>query len=161
MTQSFSAELRIIVGNPYVSVPASVLQELFRQAGREKGPVPIMGTINGKPYQQTLMKYSGSWRLYVNLSMLENSPKRIGETINVEVAFDRSDRTIEPHPKFVDALANNDEAANVFNSLSPSKQKEIVRYISALKSEKSVERNVERAINFLLGNGRFVGRDHP
>ena len=33
--------------------------------------------------------------------------------------------------------------------------------IANLKTEKSVERNVTRAINFLLGKERFVGRDKP
>ena len=86
---------------------------------------------------------------------------RIGEEIEVEIEFDPSDRTIEPHPKFSKALLDNKEANDVFENLSPSKQKEIVRYISNLKTEKSVEKNVTRAINFLLGKERFVGRDKP
>ena len=39
--------------------------------------------------------------------------------------------------------------------------KEIVRYIDGLKTERSIDRNVERALDFLLGKGRFVGRDRP
>ena len=57
------------------------------------------------------------------------------------------------------ALADNKKATAVFASLSPSRQKEILRYISNLKTEQSVEKNIVRAINFLLGKGRFVGRD--
>ena len=71
--------------------------------------------------------------------MLKNSPTRIGELIEVEVQFDPSDRTIKPHPKLIKALANNQAAKDVFESLSPSKQKEIVRYISNLKKEESIE----------------------
>ena len=33
--------------------------------------------------------------------------------------------------------------------------------IDGLKSDESVDRNVERALDFLLGNGRFLGRDSP
>ena len=157
----FKAELEIIVGNPFVFVPPITLNAVFQQANQNKGPIPVRGTINGKPYQQTLVKYSGEWRLYINLRMLKNSPKRIGEIIAVEIEFDPSDRTIEPHPKLIQALANNEEAKQVFDGLTPSKQKEIVRYISNLKTEKSVEKNVRRAINFLLGKERFVGRDQP
>jgi len=158
---NFDAELDIIVGNPFVSVPPRVLDDLFRQAGRMKGPIPVLGSINGRAYQQTLVKYSGAWRLYVNMQMLEDSPRRVGEVVEVEVAFDPSDRTIESHPKLLAALAENEEASAVFESLAPSRQKEIVRYIANLKSEASVDRNVRRAINFLLGDGRFVGRDKP
>lgn len=157
----FKAELEIIVGNPFVHLPADVLDKIFVQANKNKGAIPVRGTVNGKPYQQTLLKYSAHWRLYINMKMLKNSPRRIGENIEIEIEFDPSDRTIEPPPNWLAALADNHEAKGVFENLSPSKQKEIVRYLSNLKTKESVERNVERAINFLLGNGRFVGRDKP
>ncbi|MEL6981054.1 MAG: YdeI/OmpD-associated family protein [Actinomycetota bacterium] len=158
---AIALELGIIDGNPFVLLPSAVLDRLFDEAGRSKGPIPIRGTINGKPYQQTLVKFSGAWRLYVNLQMLDDSPRRIGETIEVTVGFDPSDREIEPHPKLLAMLAANPVAADVFDGLSPSRRKEIVRYIDALKTEESVDRNVGRARDFLLGNGRFVGRDRP
>lgn len=157
----FSAELEVIVGNPFVFVPIEILNAIFLQVKRDVGPIPVRGTINGKLYQQTLLKYCGEWRLYVNMKMLKNSPGRLGEVIEVEIEFDPSDRTIVPHPKLVQALSQNAEAATVFDNLSPSRQKEIVRYISKLKTAKSIDKNVARAINFLLGKDRFLGRDGP
>ncbi|MCX2682095.1 YdeI/OmpD-associated family protein [Galbibacter sp. EGI 63066] len=56
-------------------------------------------------------------------------------------------------------LYDNKKALKTFNSLTPSHQKEIVRYIVKLKSETSVDKNVKRAINHLLGKERFVGRE--
>lgn len=157
----FNATLEIIIGNPFVYLPSVILHEIFQQAKKSKGHIPVRGTINGKPYQQTLVKYSGEWRLYINMKMLKNSPKRIREIIEIQIEYDPIDRTIEPHPKFTQALAKNKAAKDVFGKLSPSRQKEIVRYISNLKTEKSIENNVTRAINFLLGNERFVGREKP
>ena len=157
----FKARLEIIVGNPFVFVPSEILGNIFEQADRRKGPIPIRGTINNEAYQQTLVKYSGQWRLYVNMKMLKDSPRRIGEMITVEIEFDPSDRTIAPHPKLARALEENKEAKRTFEQLSPSRQKEIVRYISSLKTEKSIEKNVTRAINFLTGKERFVGREKP
>lgn len=158
---TFKAELEIIGINPFVYVPDEILHRLFVQAGKSKGPIPIHGAINGKPYQQTLVKFKGAWRLYVNLTMLDDSPKRIGETITVTVAYDPRPRTIAPHPKLVKALAENEAAKAVFDGLSPSLRKEIIRYIANLKTEASVDRNVTRAINFLLGKERFIGRERP
>jgi len=157
----FNAKLEIIVGNPFVFIPSRILNRVFQQANQNRGHTPVRGTINGKQYQQTLVKYSGDWRLYVNMKMLKNSPKRIGEIIEVEIEFDPSDRTIEPHPNLTKAFADNEEAKDVFERLSPSRQKEIVRYISNLKTEKSIEKNITRAINFLLGKESFAGRDKP
>ena len=153
------AEIQIIGINPYVLLPENVLAYVFKQAGKDKGPIPIKGTINGRLYTQTLVKFGGFWRLYVNTTMLPHSPRRIGEVIDITVTFDPVERTITPHPKLTKALAENDAAKAVFDSLRPSLQHEIVRYIARLKSENSVDHNILRAIDFLLGKGRFVGRD--
>ncbi len=152
------AEIKIIGINPFVFVPDNILNELFKENGKNTGPIPIKGTINGRPYKQTLVKYLGEWRLYINTQMLRNSPKRVGEAIEIYIEFDPSDRSIAPHPKLMDALNNNLQAKEKFDSLTPSTQKEIVRYISHLKTEASIDRNVDRAINFLLGKDTFVGR---
>lgn len=158
---TFIAKINIIGVNPFVFVPGKVLQAIFQQAGKDKGPIPVKGTIEGKPFIQTLVRYSGSWRLYINTSMLKNSPKRIGESIELFVEYDPVKREIPPPPKFVAALMANEEAKAVYEGLRPSLQHEIVRYLSRLKTEESLERNIEKAINFLLGRERFIGRDKP
>ena len=157
----FKAEIEIIGVNPFVFLPDKVLTALFKQSGKDKGPIPIRGNINNAPYKQTLVKYRGAWRLYINTTMLKNSPKRIGETIELTIEFDPSDRTIKPPSKFTEALNENKIAKNAFQNLRPSLQLEIVRYIANLKTEESIDRNIIKAIRFLLGQGRFVGRDRP
>jgi hypothetical protein len=158
---TFQAELKIIGINPYVEVPETVLAAIFKQAGKEKGKIPIRGTVNNVPYTQTLVKFKGEWRLYINTKMLKDSPKKIGATIAVIVQFDPSNRAITPHPKLVKSLEKNKKAKAVFDKLRPSLQHEIVRYIANLKTEASIDKNITRAIDFLLGKDRFVGRDHP
>jgi hypothetical protein len=157
--QKFKARIDIIGINPFVFVPDKILRAIFRQAATDKGPIPIQGTVNGYAYQQTLVKYRGDWRLYINTTMLKDSPKRIGETVEITIGFDASDRTIKAHPKLVAALSTTPGAQEAFDDLAPSRQKEIVRYLSHLKTDASVEKNVSRAIDFLLGKGTFVGRD--
>jgi hypothetical protein len=158
---TFHTDLKIIGINPYVAVPEIILAAIFKQAGKEKGKIPIRGTVNNLPYTQTLVKFKGEWRLYINTRMLKDSPKKIGTTISVSVEFDPSNRAITPHPKLVKSLEKNKKAKAVFDKLRPSLQHEIVRYIAHLKTEASIDKNVTRAIDFLLGKGRFAGRDHP
>lgn len=159
--QHFKAEIKLIGINPYVFVPEEILASIFKQAKKDKGHIPVFGTINGKEYVQTLVRYSGEWRLYINMVMLKDSPKRIGETIEVGIAFDIRDRNIQPHPLLTKALKENPKAQAVFDQLSASTQKEIVRYIANLKTEESIIKNVAKAIGFLLGENRFVGRNKP
>jgi hypothetical protein len=157
----FSAEIKIIGVNPYVQVPEKILQSIFRKAGKNKGAIPIKGEVNGNHYKQRLVRYSGDWRLYINTTMLPQSPKRIGEMIKVSVDYDPEPRVITPHPNFIKALNKNKKAKLVFDALPPSRKTEITRYLTNLKTEKALEKNLLRVINFLLGKERFVGRDGP
>jgi hypothetical protein len=161
MLFSFAAAIEIVGANPFVQVPDDILGALFAQCGRSKGPIPIKGTVNGSPYTQTLVKFKGLWRLYINTFILKNSPQRAGEMIDITVAIDESERAIAPPPAFLKALAGSPQAKSVFDGLPPSRRHEIVRYIAALKTEEAVTRNMARAIDFLNGKGRFVGRDKP
>ena len=117
--------------------------------------------IDGHEFTQTLIKWSGAWRLYLNTPMRKAAKKDVGDVANFEIAYDPLERVVPMHPKFEKALLENKEAKKVFDGLRPSLQLEINRYFGFLKTESSVDRNVTRAIQFLLGNGRFVARDKP
>jgi hypothetical protein len=156
--KKFSAHIDIIGINPFVPLPEKVLALICRQAGREKGPIRVRGTINKAPYRQTLVRYKGVWRLYINGVMLKNSPKRVGEKIVVEIEFDPEERKTEPHPRLMKALQQNPGAKVAWDKLTPSRRWEITRNIASLKTEESISRNIERAILHLTGKGRFVGR---
>lgn len=158
---TFSATIEIIGINPFVFVPEEILQHIFEKAAKSKGPIPVKGAVNSIPYTQTLMKFRGEWRLYINTKMLKNSPKRIGEQIEISISYDSEKREIPIHPKLSEALNENQEANTVFENLRPSLQHEIIRYIANLKTEESINRNVLKAIDFLLGKGKFVGRVKP
>lgn len=137
------------------------MQAIFKMAGKDKGPIPICGTVNGKPYQQTLVKYGGAWRLYINTAMLKNSPQHVGSSIAITVTYDPESRAVQPPEAFVKALAANAPAQTVFDALPASRRLEIVRYLARLKTAQALEKNIQKALDFLLGKARFVGRDKP
>lgn len=158
LDHTFQATIKKIGINPYVSVPQHVLDSIFIEHKKNTGPIPICGFINSLPYKQTLVKFQGEWRLYINTTMLKNSPQKIGEQIDLRIAYDPAPRVIAMHPRLKDALDTNHDAKKIFDSLSPSHQKEIIRYIANLKSEEKVTINVRKAIGYLLGKNRFAGR---
>ncbi|OYX82447.1 MAG: hypothetical protein B7Y83_14755 [Flavobacteriales bacterium 32-34-25] len=158
---TFWATIEIIGINPFVFVPEEILNTIFEKAGKSKGPIPVKGAVNSIPYTQTLIKFKGEWRLYINTTMLKNSPKRIGEQIEISIEYDPAKREIPIHPKLLQALNENKETNSVFQNLRPSLQQEIIRYISNLKTDESIDKNVLKAIDFLLGKGKFVGREKP
>lgn len=158
---SFTAKIYIIGVNPYVLLPAKILKAIFKDAGKDKGAIPVKGTINNHPFIQHLVKYSGKWRLYLNTPMRKGTKADVGDTVSISISFDETIRETPMPEKLAAALSKNKKALKIFDGLSPSMQKEIKRYINNLKSEESIDKNVTRAINFLLGKERFIGRDHP
>lgn len=160
-TQQFEALIEIIGINPYVYLPEDILESVFKQAGKDKGKIPVRMTIDGHEFIQTLIKYSGHWRLYLNTPMRKAAKKEVGDTAFFTVDYDPIKREILMHPKLLKALEEHKDAKTVFENLPASRQLEIVRYISFLKTKESIDRNVEKAIGFLLGKERFIGRDKP
>jgi len=158
---SFSAKIFIIGINPYVLLPDDVLESIFLSAQKNKGPIPVKGKIDGRPFKQTLVKYAGKWRLYLNAPMRSSCGKDVGDTASFLLQYDKEERTVPMHPALEAALNKNKTAAKLFSELAPYMQKEIMRYINGLKTADSINRNVNKAIGFLKGKERFIGRDHP
>ena len=151
IVKSFAAIIHKIGINPYVSVPEEVLSALFKQAKKSKGPIPVRGTIHGKPFLQTLVKYQGAWRLYINGEMRRAAGVDVGDRATLKVEYDPIPR-IEAIPlKFREALSNHKAAKSAFERLPASRQKEMLRYLNSMKTETSLQRNIEKIIRHLAG----------
>lgn len=147
----FSAEIYKIGINPVVDPPEDLLLAIFEQAGKARGPIPVKGMINGAPFVQTLVRYAGAWRLYINGPMLKDSGSRSGDVVLIEIEYDPRPRKVEMPPKLKAAFRSHANAKIAFDLLPPSRQKEILRYINSLRSDESIERNVARVISQLSG----------
>lgn len=155
----FRAKIKIIGINPYISLPLGVLKEIFIQAGKDKGKIPVKLTIDDHPFTQTLVRYSGEWRLYLNTPMRTAAKKEVGNTATFTVAFDPEKKvSVKIHPRLAETLKKNKKAHDVFHALTPSLRLEIMKYFSFLKTDESVERNCKKVISYLLGKGPFLGR---
>jgi hypothetical protein len=149
--EKFSAMIYKIGINPVVDPPDRVLDAVFKQAGKSKGPIPVRGKVNSAEFTQTLVKYQGLWRLYINGEMLQASGTELGETVDIEIEYDTRPRETAVPPKLAAALKKDNAAKCAFEILSLSRQKEICRYIASLKTEESIDRNVERVVKHLRG----------
>jgi uncharacterized protein YdeI (YjbR/CyaY-like superfamily) len=148
---SFERVIYKIGINPVVDPPEDVLRYLFERAGRSKGPIAVRGTINGAPFVQTLVKYKGAWRLYINGIMLKAAAATVGDLARITIDID-TDPPVEQMPRqLADALSRQPSAAAEFDKLTPSRKKEILRYLNSLKSDAAIARNIEKVIKQLLG----------
>jgi len=160
----FDAAIKIRIGNPYILVSAVRAKKL--KAGWKK-PMPVLIRINGQPkkaWHINMMPVgNGSFYLYLHGDVRKASRTKVGDKVEVEIAFDATYKNGPMHPMpvwFRDALVKNTKAKKKWDELIPSRKKEILRYLSWLKSNEARERNVVKAVRMLEGKkGRWMGRD--
>ena len=149
--------------NPYVLVSALRVARI-RKVWRK--PLPVRVRVNGKPerpWRINMMPVGdGSFYLYLHGDVRKASGTKVGDAVVVEVEFDEEYKSGPAHPMpswFRAALGRNQKAKRAWGELIPSRQKEILRYFSGLKSSEAQARNVRRAITVLSGSKeRFMGR---
>jgi hypothetical protein len=159
----FQSVIKINKINPFVLVTAKNAARL--KTGWRK-PLPVCVRVNGKPdapWRINLMPIGdGSFYLYLHGNVRKASGTKVGDRVALEVRFDDEYRNGPIHPVpswFGAALDRNPRARQGFAALIPSRQKEILRYFSSLKSSEAQARNVKRAIRVLSGGKeRFMAR---
>jgi len=158
----FRATIHINGINPYVTVSAARAARL--KAGWRK-PMPVLVQINGKPdtpWRINMMPMGdGAFYLYLHGTVRKESDTGVGDSVRVDVRFDAGYRggpaTLPAW--FAQALRKDKAALRGWDALTPSRQKEIVRYLANLKSVDARQRNRDKVLH-VLGGGkqRFMGR---
>jgi hypothetical protein len=162
-TLHFTSTIEIYNGNPYVLVSPDQASKL--QAGWHK-PLPVLVQINGKPdkpWRINMMPIGdGSFYLYLHGDVRKASNTKVGDRVKVDVSFDQAYHPGPMHPMpewFKEPLEKNPKAKKAWEALIPSRQKEILRYMSWLKSDETRRRNVEKALRVLSGSQeRYMAR---
>jgi len=160
----FEAEIERKGINPFVLVSAERAQAIM--PGWKK-PMPVLVRVNGKPeraWRVNMMPAGdGSFFLYLDGIVRKQAGADVGSAVTVSVTFDADYRGGPQHemlPAFSAGLEQNREASARWESLTPSLQKEVLRYLANLKSDAARIRNVELALSVLGGaKGRFMARD--
>lgn len=160
----FSVIIEIREGNPYVFINKDMATEI---KPNWKRPMPVIITVNGKPkdgWRINMMPVGdGSFYLYLHGDVRQASQTKVGDVVEVTICFDKEYKNGPQHPMpdwFTEALDNSPVARQNWHNLPPSRQKEILRYFSWLKSSDAKQRNLEKALHVLSGQaGGFMARD--
>jgi hypothetical protein len=159
----FTAVIKIIGVNPYIDVSAARAAKL--KPGWKK-PLPVLVRINSKPEKpwriNMMPKGDGSFYLYLAEPVRDASGTKVGDKVTAEVSFDDKYKSGPmTMPAWIKAaLDKNPAATQAWKALIPSRQKEILRYLTNLKSQEAKERNLEKTIRMLSGEkGRFMARE--
>jgi len=159
----FRAVIKIRGINPYILVNQARAKAL--QPGWRK-PLPVLVRINGQretPWRINLMPAgNGSFYLYLHGDVRKASDTKVGDRVEVEVAFDPDYRggPLRPMPAwFRTPLQRDPKTLAAWHALTPSRQKEILRYLRSLKSPEARARNIAKALRVLGGaRERYMAR---
>ena len=148
---AFKAKIAIIGVNPYVTPPQAALEALFKAAKRSTSPIPIRGRIERTAFTQNLVRYQGAWRLYLNTPMCRGAAKDVGDNASFQIELDPKPPVTPMPPALKAALASDANAKAAFEALTPSRRKEIQRYLNHLKSAVTLEKNLGHVMDYLRG----------
>ena len=152
---SFKAKIYKVGINPCVDVPEKIYSKLIAT----KGYIPVKGTINQFPFQQTLCPVkNGPYRLYVNIPMMKGADVVTGDTAKFSIEQDDKPKTQIEVPAFLTTALIKNKLMAAFEELTPSRQKEISKYLGYLKTEEAKKRNLEKLMSSLKQGKPMWGR---
>ncbi len=134
--------------NVAVDVPGSV-SEAFGM----RGHVPVVGTADGRELTATLMPVGdGRHRLFLNSAVRSAIGKGVGDSVEVRIRLDHSDRTPETHPDLHEALAEGGATA-AWEALAPSRRKECLVWLDDAKREHTRADRISRIVRVAIEEG--------
>lgn len=144
MTYHFKAKIYKTGINWAVDVPYSIVQGMIP----EKGYIRIKGQINGFEFIQTLIPVKNApYRLFVNQMMMKGGKTALGET--AAFAITQNHTLVEklyPIPQILFDTLTKHLLHDEFNKLSASRRKDVFKYLSYLKNEETIQRNINKLI---------------
>ncbi len=154
-TASFEATVHKQGPNAYVDIPASVTRAFsaYAAAGRNR----VLGDLNGVPVNATLVPVGRKGqRLYVNGGMRSAARVGVGDTVRFDLRPTREE-DVTPSEDLAAALAAQ-RARPVFDALSPSNRRQLLRFIDDARTPQSRAKRVAQAVDHVLGRPRDLPR---
>lgn len=130
----------------YIDVPADV----SRAIGEAEPYVPVAGEVEGVPVRTTMVsRGNGCYRLAIHGDIRKKL--RLDSGVVIEVAIQRDEEPREPvlPPALVLALRNAPRAQSEFRSMTTALRRQVVRYLTSVKRQSTLERRVAAMVRRL------------
>jgi hypothetical protein len=153
-TQTFRARIYKTGINFAVDVPARITASLEVV----RGYIRIRGTVNDFPFIKSLVPVKGRpYRLFVNMITLKGAKTTVGKIATFVVEQDEARPEVyHPMPPALQKVLREKGLLDAFENLTPSRKKDILRYMNSLKREETFERNMQKLIAQLQAKKKDV-----
>lgn len=147
MTEYFKAEIYKTGINWCVDIPVEITDKMFPN----KGYIKVKGQINDFDFTKNLVPVkNGPFRLFVNLTMMKGAKTTVGEIadFNIEQDFIIANKEY-PVPGLLFEQLSKKNLTSDFDSLTNTRKKEILKYLSYIQTEKTMKKNIDKLIEQL------------
>lgn len=153
-THTFRARIYKTGINFAVDVPAGITASLEAV----KGYIRIRGTVNDFPFTKSLVPVKGRpYRLFVNMITLKGAKTAVGKIATFVIEQDEARPEVyHPMPSTLQKVLLEKGLLDAFENLTPSRKKDILRYLNSLKREETFERNMQKLIAQLQAKKKDV-----
>jgi len=134
-----------------VDVPRDVSKSLRKLAGDDPKHIPVTGQVEGLPLKSTLSpRGGGSYRLHIHSNIWRKLRIDAGATVEIMLLLDSEPRDpVLPHD-LAGGLADEPRALAIFNSLTPSFRRQIVRYVEQAKHATTRDKRIRLIVKRML-----------
>lgn len=141
----FSARIVKVGINPIVAVPLRITRTFG-----VRGFVPVQVGLGAEIFRATLVpEGKGRHRLYLNLRMRRAAGREVGERVDVRIVLDRAPQVWRLPRDLAAALRAAGRLAE-FRKNTPSRRKEVIRWVTAAKFPVTRARRVKKAVAAFL-----------
>jgi hypothetical protein len=135
----------------YVDVPA----EVSRALGGGATHVPVMGEVEGMPLRSTLVsRGKRCYRLAIHGDIRKKLRVDAGAVVEIAIQEDEEPREPVLPPALVLALRNSPKAQAVFRGMTTALRRQVVRYLTSVKQQATLERRVTKFVRTLERRAR-------
>ncbi|MDE0655378.1 MAG: DUF1905 domain-containing protein [Acidimicrobiaceae bacterium] len=138
---------------PHIMNVALDVPAVVSDAFGVRGHVPVVGTADEAELTATLVPVGGGrHRLFLNAAVRDAIGKGAGDSVEIRIRLDRSDRTPETPADLREALAE-DGASSAWAALAPSRRKECLVWLADAKRDHTRAARIGRIVQTALTEG--------
>ena len=123
--------------------------EQVEQIGPGATTPPVRVTVNGKTFAMRIGRRGGESLLGFSRATREQAGVEIGETVELTIVLDETERTVDIPEDLASALAADPEARRAFDDLAYSHRKEFARWVADAKRTETRERRVAETLGMV------------
>jgi hypothetical protein len=135
--------------------------EFSRLFGKGTAKILVHGSVEGLPLRTTLVpRGKGRHRLCIHSDIYRKLRIDAGAVVEVTLQLDEESREPVLPPELAAALAETPRAMAIFQGMTTSLRRQIVRYISSVKHASTLERRSVKFVHNLLKRNATAGKSH-